>query len=64
MTWEAVRVIVVSLAGFATLVSSLAWLIWKRLARLDREARGDVRISHKDKRLLSANDTRDPWWAS
>jgi hypothetical protein len=63
MTWEAVRVIVVSLSVFATMVSALAWLIWKRLARLDREARGDIRMSRNDKRRLTENATPDTWWA-
>ncbi len=62
MTWEAVGVIVTSLAGFATTVSGLAWLIWKRFARLDREASGDFRISRSDKRALTLKETPDPWW--
>jgi hypothetical protein len=63
MTWEAVRVILVTLAVFAAMVSGLAWLLWKRLSRLDREARGHVRISPRDKRLLTTNDSPDAWWA-
>jgi hypothetical protein len=61
MTWEAVRVILVSLAGFATIVSGLAWLLWKQLAPLDREKRGETRISRSDKRVLAMKES--PWWA-
>lgn len=62
MTWEAVGVIVGTLAGFATVVSGLAWLFWKRLAHLDREMRGDVRLSARDKQSMAGHDAPDPWW--
>ena len=61
MTWEAIGVIVGSLAGFITVVSVLAMLFWKRLQHVDRDLRGEIRISRKDKRAL--NDTPEHWWA-
>lgn len=63
MTWEALSVIVVVVTAFAVLVSGFAWLSWKRLDRLDREVRGDIRLSRKDRQALTA-DQADPWWAS
>ena len=63
MTWEAIGVIVGSLAGFSTVVSVLALLLWKRLQHVDRDLRGEVRISRRDKRALTADDTLDHWWA-
>lgn len=50
------------MAGFATMVLGFAWLLWKRLARLDKEARGDMLISRRDKRILEMREKPDPWW--
>ena len=63
MTWEALGVILGSVAAFATVVSVFAWVFWKRLAHLDREMRGDIRIPSRDKRALTGADTPEPWWA-
>lgn len=49
MTWEAAGVIVGTFAAFAVTVSGLAWLCWKRLAHLDREIRGDIRIPRRNR---------------
>ena len=62
MTWEAVGVIVVTLAVFVTVVSGLAWLLWKRLAHLDRQMRGDIRLHRKDKQAVMGEGTPAPWW--
>jgi predicted dinucleotide-binding enzyme len=62
MTWEAVAVIVVTVAVFATLVAAFSLLFWKRLTHLDREMRGDVRLSRKDRQALAVNDPPDLWW--
>ena len=61
MTWEAVAVIVVTVAVFAVLVAAFSLLFWKRLTHLDREMRGDIRLSRKDRQVL-ANDPPDLWW--
>lgn len=62
MTWEAVGVIVGSLTGFAVVVSGLAWLSWKRLARLDRRMEGDVRLPREDKQAMARRGDPYPWW--
>ena len=62
MTWEAFGVIVGSLVGFATVVTLLALLSWKRLASADRTLNDDVRMSRKDRQAVAPADP-DPWWA-
>ncbi len=63
MTWEAAGVIAGTLVAFAAVVSGGAWLTWKRLARLDDEVRGDVRLDPRDKQAMRGSDTADPWWS-
>ena len=64
MTWEALAVIFSSLTVFGLMVSLLAWVSWRRLARADREVRGDLRLSRRDRRAIRTKYALDPWWAS
>ena len=66
MTWEAVGVITVTiavtLAAFATVVPGLAWLMWKWLSHSERQMRGDIRLTRRDKQAITGEESPQPWW--